>query len=452
MIISDYFYNFAQTDDNINNKLSITMKKLFTLLALALFCLSACEKNETPQEPVDTTTSVEVLSEIPMTIAYQGGKSLILFEIKNPVEGVRVTAYSNAFWVKDVMANDGVVSFVADRNTTSNRREGVITIKYGDIEKYVGLIQEVRPEGEYDYETVATVFGGEYLGNAGEDNYNYYVQLGTGEINETNNGANAVYYYFDIYAKNRGGEHPILANGTYEFDRNNSCYVGTFTAEHSKAHFNDGDGQPETSFEMKSGTVTVTDNKFEAIVTMSDGTLHRIVYEGELYVPSVVESPAYSSKLTEDFTFDLSTGYLRLFYYGDEYGIGADYWSIALMEDSGARNGAYFQIKLFTDSCEDASYDSLAGVYTPCSDLAPQKNCFIKGLVEGVMYVGSQYYVVENYVINNNLGAPIYDGQIEIAVDGNDVSVTLDCIDDNGHKIQGSFSSVGIEFYDRRGK
>ena len=76
MIISDYFYNFAQTDANINNKLSITMKKLFTLLALALFCLSACEKNETSQEPVDTTTSVEVLSEIPMTIAYQGGKSL----------------------------------------------------------------------------------------------------------------------------------------------------------------------------------------------------------------------------------------------------------------------------------------------------------------------------------------------------------------------------------------
>ena len=126
MIISDYFYNFAQTDANINNKLSITMKKLFTLLALALFCLSACEKNETSQEPVDTTTSVEVLSEIPMTIAYQGGKSLILFEIKNPIEDVRVTAYSNAFWVKDVMANDGVVSFVADRNTTSNRREGVI--------------------------------------------------------------------------------------------------------------------------------------------------------------------------------------------------------------------------------------------------------------------------------------------------------------------------------------
>ena len=73
MIFSDYFYNFAQTDANINNKLSITMKKLFTLLALALFCLSACENNETPQEPVDTTTSVEVLSEIPMTIAYQGG-------------------------------------------------------------------------------------------------------------------------------------------------------------------------------------------------------------------------------------------------------------------------------------------------------------------------------------------------------------------------------------------
>lgn len=428
------------------------MKKLFTLLALALFAFSACESNETPQEPVDTTTDIEVLTESPLTVAYQGGRTMVMFNIKNPIEGVNVTAFCNAFWVKDVAASDGVVVFVADRNTTDHRREGVLTIKYGDIEKYVGLSQEFRPEGEYDYDMTATVFGGEYYGNGGEDNYNYYVQLGNGEIDEFNDEANATYYYFDIYANRRGGDHPILPNGTYTLDRNNSCIIGTFTAESSKAHFNDGDGQPEESFEMTSGTVTVTDNKFEAIVTMSDGTLHRIVYEGELYVPSVVESPAYSSKLTEDFTFDLSTGYLRLFYYGDEYGIGADYWSIALMEDSAARNGAYFQIKIFTDSCEDVSYESLAGVYTPCSDLAPQKNCFLQGLLEGSMYIGSQYYVVENYFINNNLGAPIYDGQIEITVDGNNIDVTLDCMDDNGHKIQGTFSSAGIELYDRRGK
>lgn len=428
------------------------MKKLFTLLALALFGLSACETNETPQEPVDTTTTLEVFTETPMTIAYQGGKSMVTFEIKNPIEGQRVLAYSSSFWVKDVVASDGVISFVTDRNTSAYRREGVLVIKYGDIEKYVGLIQEFRPEGEYDYDMEATIFGGEYLGNRGEDNYNYYVQLGTGEIDEFNDEADAVYYYFDIYAKDRGGDHPILPNGTYNLDRNNTCKVGTFAYADSKAHFNDGAGQPETTFEMVSGSVTVTDNKFEAIVTMSDGTMHRIVYEGELYVPSVVESPAYGSKLTEDFTFDLSSGYMRLFYYGDEYGIGADYWSVALMEDSNAMNGAYFQVKILTNSLDDKSYESLAGVYTSCSDLAPQKGCFLKGLLEGRMYIGSQYYVVTQGFIDNSLGAPIYDGEIEISVDGTRINVTMDCVDDNGHKIQGTFSCSGAEFYDRSGK
>ena len=201
---------------------------------------------------------------------------------------------------------------------------------------------------------------------------------------------------------------------------------------------------------MASGRVTVTDNKFEALVYMTDGTVHHIVYEGELYVPSVVPSPEYASKLTEDLEFDLSTGYMRLFYYGDEFGIGADYWSIALMEDSGAMNGAYIQVKILANSLGDKSYESIAGVYTPCSDLEPQKGCFLRGLLEGRMYIGSQYYFVADGFIDNNLGGPIYDGQIEIKVEDNKFNVTMDCMDDNGHKITGTFNCPTVELYDRQ--
>ena len=105
---------------------------------------------------------------------------------------------------------------------------------------------------------------------------------------------------------------------------------------------------------MVSGTVTVTDNKFEAVVYMEDGTSHHIVYEGELYVPTVVNSPEYGSKLKEDFNFTLS-GYMRAMYYADSYGVGADYWSLALMEDPNAMEGDYFQIKIITNTLGDTS-------------------------------------------------------------------------------------------------
>ena len=426
------------------------MKKLFFILSLMLVMFAACE----PSAQNDGKTAIKILSELPIEVDFHGGEQIITYKIVNPLPGVELQAScpKSELWITDLVAKNGVLKFVVARNKESNERMTTIKLTYGEIVEEILVAQSVRPDDAYDYDITATIFGGEYTGNNGEDCYNYYVQLGNGEIDEFNDDANAYYYYFDIYVKGRGGDHPILPNGTYNFDGKSSEAVGTFTKEFSKVHFNDAAGQHVEEFEMASGRVTVTDNKFEALVYMTDGTVHHIVYEGELYVPSVVPSPEYSSKLTEDLEFDLSTGYIRLFYYGDEFGIGADYWSVALMEDSGAANGAYIQVKILTNSLGDKSYESIAGVYTPCSDLEPQKGCFLRGLLEGQMYIGSQYYFLTNGYIENNLGGPIYDGQIEIKVEDNKFNVTVDCMDDNGHKIKGTFSCSGAEFYDRSGK
>ena len=77
----------------------------------------------------------------------------------------------------------------------------------------------------------------------------------------------------------------------------------------------------------------------------------------------------------------------------------------------------------------------------------------MRGLMEGYMYIGSQiYWGLEYGMINQNQVAPVYDGTVDIDVDGNNITITLDCMDDNGHKIQGTFTSVGADFYDRSNK
>ena len=426
------------------------MKKLFLFLSLMLVALVACEK--TPQNQNDGVTELNILTEQPIMIDYQGSQVIISYEISNPDPESTLHVLCSAEWVKDLQGKNGVVAFNADRNNASEERQANILFSYGDIVETVVVTQGARPEGTVDYDVKATVFGGEYYGMDANDNYNYYVQVGTGEINEYNDAPDAVYYYFDIYAKYRGGEHPILPNGTYTFDSRNSKDIGTFTAEYSKAHINNKYGVADIEFVIVSGEATVTDNKFEAQLTMLDGTIHHVVYEGELYVPYMVDgTPEVATTLTEDYTFDHSGATLRLFYYGDYYDCGKDLWSVHLMESTNPINGDYVMIDIITDGLnEGASKENVEGTYTACSDLDIKPNSFITGVIEGEKYIYSWRLICEeDYIINGNGRVPMSDGEIKIEFDGNNFVVNFDCVDDADNKFAGKFEGAAIEIYDR---
>lgn len=424
------------------------MRKLFTFIALALLTLVACETTKD-----DGTTKLTInAKQVPLQIDYAGGKNVITYTIANPIPGVEIEVSSPASWIHDVIAKNGAVSFVADRNTGSEERVSYLAFKYGDIEENLGIVQGVRPEGAYDYDTTATVFGGEYYGMDSNDNFNYYIQVGTGEINENNDAPNAVYYYFDLYAKYRGGEHPIVPNGTYTLDNKNSMAVGTFTAEYSKAHFNNEYGVGDIEFKMVSGTVTITDNKFDAVIYMSDGTIHHVVYEGELHVPNAVYgTPEVATTLTEDYTFDHQGATLRLFYYGDFYNCGKDYWSLALMETVNPIDGDYVMVDIITDGLnEGAVRENVVGTYTACSDLDIKENSFLAGIMEGVKFLYSWRLICEeDYIIDGNGRVPMSDGTIKVEFDGVNFTVTFDCVDDANHKFAGKFEGAAVEVYDR---
>ena len=423
------------------------MKQLFTILSMAFVMLVACDT------PADKTTSIKIIAEQPMMLDFAGGKLEIAYEISNPNPDVTLTTLPAAAWIEPIIVKNGVAKFFVERNMQTSERATRITFTYGDITEELIVIQNGRPEGTVDYDYDATVFGGEYYGMGGNDNFNYYIQVGTGEINEFNDAPNAVYYYFDLYAKYRGGDHPIVPNGTYTLDTKNSMAIGTFTVEHSKAHINNEYGVADTEFKMASGTVTVTDNRFEATLHMTDGTVHHVLYEGELYVPNAVyDTPEVATTLTEDYTFDHQNATLRLFYYGDYYDCGKDYWSIQLMESMNPINGDFIMVDIITDGLnEGPQAENVIGTYTACSDLDIKESSFLAGFMEGVKYLYSWRFIcVEDYIVNGNGRAPISDGTISISFEGNNFTVSFDCVDDANNKFTGKFEGVAVEIYNRK--
>ena len=60
----------------------------------------------------------------------------------------------------------------------------------------------------------------------------------------------------------------------------------------------------------------------------------------------------------------------------------------------------------------------------------------------------SWYRVVEDNYIDQTSGAPMVGGKIKIEQDGSNYVLTVDCVDDLGHKVQGTFSGSILEFYD----
>jgi hypothetical protein len=110
-------------------------------------------------------------------------------------------------------------------------------------------------------------------------------------------------------------------------------------------------------------------------------------------------------------------------------------------------NGDYFAIDLVTSS-DEYNVNNIFGTYTcAADDTQVAKNTFIAGSYDsGFAY--SWYFVCVDDTFGSDDIAPLTDGTITISeVDGNYV-VEYDCMDDNGHKIQGTYTCTTLEMYD----
>ena len=354
-----------------------------------------------------------------------------------------VTSWSNFLW--NIETGEG--AYVVDADITlAHNEDGTTTItgffesEYGDhlILDWTGVVEGFTfggetPEPADDIVFNAPYFAGEYYepGN-GISTHNYYFILTDGEGEQA---PNATYFYFDLYADSTDDSHTI-PNGVYTYDPYDSCDALTCGSYYSYGFMTDANGDPATWYIYNGGTITVTDNKIEAVLTLENGATATITYEGSLALAGVGEGSTLST-LTSDIEVN-GTDWTHLAeYYGDYYTADTDNWFVEIYEDPFTGNGGY----LLLDLLADPSNDNWAGTYTAPDNSLNFKNKFMLGGVEGGYMTGCWYAELAEGSIAGAM-APIVGGTITIIDNNNDsFTIVLDCVDDKGYKITGSVTA-----------
>lgn len=108
--------------------------------AFAMGIVCSCDKKQMlPSEPEEPVLMIDDKLEIP----YSGGSFSLSYTIENMDDDLSVNASCEEGWIHDIdCAEFGKIRFNADASNESLRREAIINIFYGDIEKKVSVIQE----------------------------------------------------------------------------------------------------------------------------------------------------------------------------------------------------------------------------------------------------------------------------------------------------------------------
>ena len=256
----------------------------YTIIA-AVKNSKAVEKKEIKMTTIaatEQTTQFKRKSEAEVELTADGGKGEIEYEIINPVEGTEVEATADVVWIT-VTAGEKI-AYVVEGNTTEEPREGKITATYGDLSFEVKVKQAGKEPVDNPTEEVsftATVYEVHYYGTQYSAAYNYQVYLSDNGLNENGHyKQNGTYYMLDIYAADSAeNNNYTLPNGKYT--ASDTSNAGTFGLGDYGACIKIVDGVP-TYLLYTQGTVTVTDGKIEAKVMVEDGTIHNVVFEGNL--------------------------------------------------------------------------------------------------------------------------------------------------------------------------
>lgn len=433
------------------------MKKLFLILTAGLFALAACEPTNEPQggdkpqggnteEQQGTLTVVEKSVEI----AFYGGNGTINYTITDGEEGAKPAVVANQEWVSNITVADKITFDVA-MNDTAEQRVAIVTVSLGEEQSFQVFVNQAAGY-EIDVEFVATALNGEYYGTNYSVDPNYFVILSKNGTTGFSDLYLDHYYRLDIFSKTPAGDVLALPEGIYTFDYLDQGYGNTFGNSYSAylETFQDGTYK-ELMFD--DGVIIVTENRIEAFFVFVNGETHHVVYEGSLNISWLeVPEPDFYSTLTEDYSFAHNNGVARFFHFGDYYGLGAASWTVTLMLPGDPLNGDYMMLDLVADKLSPSVNPAdVIGTYTCVATEADvAKNTFIAGGMDGNNYSFSWLqYVVDNY-IDHSRRAPIDGGTITIALEGTGYLVTFDCVDDNGHKITGTFSCPTVEIYDRQ--
>lgn len=428
------------------------MKRLLSLAVVAMLAMVACEK--TPDGPSAggdnpaVAGTMTITTESPIEFSFVGGEGEVAFTLEGANEGDKPTVECAQEWIKELTVAEAI-TFSVERSTVEEERTAIILITYGEQEEQVFVKQgPAYAPAMVEYE--AKALNGEYIYKSNSGTYNYFVILSTNGTTGWFDLYVDNYYrlslYSDVAPENLTPEsNSVLPVGVYYFDESSMEGSGTFKQSASWYLECKADGGFFES-QFSDGVVIVTETGIEAFLTLTNGNTHHVVYEGGLeleYIP--IPEPDYYTSLTEDYTFEHKGFVSQVYYYGDLENVGLGNWVISAANSYDMNmNGDYLKVDVYLDSLE-FNTELLYGEYTGVATAEELKG----GNFLGGVYGAWLYGVEDGYIVNGTV-APLTAGKVKFEKSGSGALITVDCVDDLGHKVQGTFDCSTVEFYDLR--
>lgn len=413
------------------------MRKILFIVVAAL-CVVACNNDTpTPTPPPSSENVVLTLtSEDSVWFDAEGGDGVITYTLENAVDGISLTATPSVEWI--VVTVGDTITYTVAPNETSEERRGTIVVEYGDKMFSVSIMQRIKLDVDVQF-TAKTLDGSIYFDKVdGSEAYNYNLIISEKGVTQSGNlYDDASYYLFDLYAASPA------ANGVATIPN------GEYTLGFEKRDGIINDGYSKLVQTSSSGTTTVrysevrfivSDNNIEAFITLENGEVHYLRYEGSLAINFYEEDREGFSTLRRDYYFDINDGLFVGAYLGSYYSSNADTCSVYLFEHldlvTGEEAGDEFQLDLQLQRGQT----DICGTYTP----GTTPGHFLVGYMEDMG--GGQYMQTNTWYMTAGYTdfAPLVDGTIKVEKDSDDVyTFTIDCVDDKGYKISGRFRGTG---------
>lgn len=435
------------------------MKRFFLFMALLVAALAmSCSPEDvnngegTPNDGTenpggsDENGTLSLTSEGIMYFSQEGGDGVINYTLVGASEDATVAAVCEADWVT-ITEVGNEIKFTVAPNDLTKERMAMILLSYAKQSAQVVVEQQGKPNVEFYASKINGKF--EKKDATHPNAYKYTVILSKyGTTRDTDYYPDDSYYKFIIYSSVPAAADPYLAWGEYAYDADNTYAEGTFADDRSELVITDKEGK-QTMHKIKGGSVVVSDNKVEALITLDNGELHKVTYSGSLnlYYFSSIDRGPYST-IEEDFTFDIKDGAMMLLYDGDYYGIGRGSWEIRFMTRADYMAGDFFRFDVVAESSE---YDSelVYRTFTADAGSTYAAGTFEPGYkMDGDLY-GSWYMPVsEGYF--GSVAAALAGGSFTVEHYGDEEAlVTFEVVDDRGKKLSGKCHCKYIEEYDR---
>ncbi|MBQ8774742.1 MAG: BACON domain-containing protein [Alistipes sp.] len=422
------------------------MRKLL-FMVVALVAMVAC--NDTPDTPdtPEATGTMTITSESPINFSFVGGEGEIAFTLEGAKEGAKPTVECAQEWITNITVAESI-TFNVERSNEQEERTAILIVTYGEQEEQV-FVKQAKAYEPAMVEFEAKALNGEFQRVSKSGNgYNYFIILSEKGTTGWYDLYIDAYYRIDLYSEVAPEDltensASVLPEGVYYFDDLSLEDNGTFAQNQSARLecFEDGSFKEDW---FSDGVLIVTENKVELYVTTVSGVVHHVVYEGSLEIGWMeIPAPDHYTSLTADYTFEHKGFVSQIYYYGDLENVGLGNWIISAANSYDEKmNGDYLKVDVYLDSLE-YNPELIYGEYTAVATSAELKGGNFLGGVFGSWLYG----VEDGYLVNGTI-APLATGKVKIEKSGSGALITVDCVDDLGYKVQGTFECSTVEFYD----